>query len=96
MGVLPAALGRHVGDGPLHDLQQRLLHALAGDVPGDGGVLALPGDLVDLIHIDDAVLRQLHVVVRRLEQTEEDVLHIVAHIAGLREGGGVGNSKGHL
>ena len=32
----------------LQNLQQGLLHALAGHVPGDGGVLALPGDLVDL------------------------------------------------
>ena len=29
MGMLAPALGRHVGDGALQDLQQRLLHALA-------------------------------------------------------------------
>jgi len=96
VGMLPASLGRHVGNGPLHDLQQSLLDTLAGYVPGDGGVLALPGDLVDLISIDDAVLRPLHVEVRGLEQPQQDVLHIVAHIAGLRQGGGVRNGEGHL
>ena len=96
VGMLPAALGRHVGNGPLHDLQQSLLDTLARYVPGDGGVLALTGDLVDLIHIDDAVLRQLHIVVRCLEETQENILHIVANIARLSEGGGVGNSKRNL
>ena len=41
--VLATALRRHVGDRALEDLQQRLLHALAGDVPGDRRVLATCG-----------------------------------------------------
>ena len=94
--VLPAALGRYIGHGALHNFQQRLLHTLAGDVPGNGSVLALPGDLVDLVHVDNAVLGPLHVKVRRLEQAQEDVLHIVAHIARLGKGCGVGNGEGDL
>ena len=90
------ALGRHVGHGALQDLQQGLLHALAGHVPGDGGVLALPGDLIHLVDIDDAPLGQLDVVVGGLDQTQEDVLHVVAHVARLGEGGGVGDGEGHL
>ena len=66
MGVLPAALGRHVGHGALHDFQQRLLHTFAGNIPGDGGIFALAGNFVDLIHIDDAPLGPLHVEIRRL------------------------------
>src|SRR5690606_13262277 len=54
--VLPAALGRHVGDRALHDLEQRLLNTLAGDVAGDRGVLCLARDLVDLVDVDDAAL----------------------------------------
>ena len=96
MGVLPAALGRHVGHGALHDFQQRLLHAFAGNVPGDGGVFALAGNFVDLIHIDDAPLGPLHVEIRRLQKPQQDVLHIVAHVAGLGQGRGVGNGEGHL
>ena len=36
LGMLAPALGRHVGHRALQDFQQRLLHALAADVPGDG------------------------------------------------------------
>ena len=96
MGMLPAALGRNVGHGPLHNFQQRLLHPLPGNVPGNGGIFALPGNFVDFIHIDDAVLSALHVEVRRLKKAEEDVLHVVAHVARLGEGGGVGNGEGHF
>ena len=83
MGVLSAALRRYVGHGPLHNFQQCLLNPLAGDVPGNGGIFALTGNLIDLIHIDDAVLRPLHIKVRGLQQTQKNVLHIIAHIAGL-------------
>ena len=69
MRMLAAALGRDVGDGALEDLQQGLLHALAGDVAGDGGVLALAGDLIHLVDIDDAALGLLDVVVGRLHET---------------------------
>src|SRR5690606_25744427 len=49
--VLAAALWRHRRGGALEDLQQRLLDPLPGDVPGDRGVLALAGDLVDLVDV---------------------------------------------
>ena len=39
--MLAAALRRHGGDGAFHDLQQRLLHALARHVAGDRGVVGL-------------------------------------------------------
>src|SRR3954453_20894985 len=61
--MLPAALRRHVGNGPLEDLQQRLLDALARDVPGDGGILVLAADFIDLIYIDDSLLATLHISV---------------------------------
>jgi hypothetical protein len=56
LGVLAAALGRHVGHRALDDLQQGLLHALARHVARDGRVLALARDLVDLVDVDDAAL----------------------------------------
>ena len=66
------------------------------DVAGDGRVLALAGDLVDLVDIDDAVLSQLHVKIRRLQQAQQDILHVVADIAGLGEGRRVGDGERHL
>ena len=94
--MLAAALGRHRGDGAFHDLEQRLLHALAGNVPGDRGIVGLAADLVDLVDIDDAALRALDVVVGRLQQLQDDVLDVLAHIAGFRQRGGVRHGEGHV
>ena len=96
LGVLAAALGRHIGHGALHDLQQSLLYALARHIAGDGGVLALAGDLVDLVDIYDAALGAGYVVVGGLDELEEDVLNILAHISGLGESGRVCYGKGHV
>ena len=91
--VLAAALRRHGGGGALQDLQQRLLHALPRDVARDRGVLGLAGDLVDLVDVDDAGLGLLHVVVGRLDELEQDVLDVLADVAGLRQRGGVGDRE---
>ncbi len=96
LGVLAAALGRHVGDRALQDLQQRLLHALAADVAGDREVLRRAADLVDLVDVDDAVLGALAVEVRGLQELEEDVLDVLADVARLGQGGGVGDGEGHV
>ena len=96
MRVLAAALRRNRGGGALEDLQQRLLHALAGHVAGDGRVLALARDLVDLVDVDDARLGLLDVVVGGLDELEQDVLDVLADVAGLGEGGGVGDGERHV
>src|SRR5690606_34324537 len=54
--VLAATLRRHGGDRAFHDLQQRLLNALARNIAGDGGVVRLAADLVDFVDVDDAAL----------------------------------------
>ena len=95
LGVLAATVGRHVAHGALQDLQQRLLHTLAAHITGDGGILALAGDFVDLIDVDDTHLCLLHIKIRRLKQLEQDVLHILTHIARLGQGGGIRNGEGH-
>ena len=82
--VLAAALRRHRGDRALHDLQERLLHALARHVAGDRRVVRFARDLVDLVDVDDAALRPLDVVVGRLQQFQDDVLDVLADIARLR------------
>ena len=77
-------------------MQQRLLHALARDVARDRGVVALAGDLVDLVDEDDAPLGLLDVVVGHLQQPREDALDILAHVARLGEHRGVDDREGHL
>src|SRR6266511_3535905 len=94
--MLPAALRRHRGGGPLQDLQQGLLDTFARDVPGDRGVLALAGDLVDLVDVDDAGLGLLDVVIGRLDQLEEDVLDVLTDVARLRQCRGVGDGEGDV
>ena len=91
--VLAAALRRNRRRRALEDLEQRLLNALAGDVAGDRRVLALAGDLVDLVDVDDAGLGLLDVVVGGLDQLEQDVLDVLADVAGLGERGGVGDRE---
>ncbi len=93
MGVLASALRRHAGLRPLEDLQQRLLHALAGDVARDRRVVRLARDLVDLVDVDDPRLGLLDVVVGGLDQLQEDVLDVLADVAGLGQRRGVGDRE---
>ena len=81
--MLAAALRRHRGDGPFQNLQQRLLDALAGHVARDRRVVRLARDLVHLVDVDDPGLGLLDVEVRGLDQLEEDVLDVLADVAGL-------------
>ncbi len=94
--VLAAALRRHVGDRALDHLQQRLLHALARHVAGDRRVVGLARDLVDLVDVDDAALRLLDIVVAVLQQLQDDVLDVLADVAGLGQRGGVGDRERHV
>ena len=94
--MLATAGGRNAGHRALKDLKQRLLNALARDIAGDGEVLGLAGDLVDLVHVDNADLRALDIAVGGIDELEQDVLHVLAHVTGLSERGGVGDGKRHL
>ena len=94
--VLAATLRRHRRGRALEDLEQRLLHTLAGHVARDRRVLGLAGDLVDLVDVDDPGLGLLDVVVGGLDQLEEDVLDVFADVAGFGERGGVGDRERHL
>src|SRR6185369_9593617 len=94
--VLSPPLGRDAGRGALDDLEERLLHAFARDVARDRGVVPLARDLVDLVDVDDAALALLDVVVGVLEQREDDVLDVLADVAGFRETGRVRNGERHL
>ena len=94
--VLAAALRRHRRDRPLEDLQERLLHALAGHVAGDRRVVRLAGDLVHLVDVDDPRLGLLDVEVGGLDQLEQDVLDVLADVASLRQRRCVGDGEGDV
>ena len=94
--VLASTLRRHRSHRALKNLQQRLLHALARNVPGNRRILRLARYLVDLVDVDDASLRLVHVVVGGLQQLEEDVLHVFANVTGLGERRSVGDGERHV
>src|SRR3954447_2317471 len=94
--VLAPALGRHRRHRSLEDLQQRLLDPLAGDVARDGRVVRLARDLVDLVDVDDSGLRLLDVEVSGLDQLQEDVLDVLADVAGFGQRGRVGERERHV
>ena len=96
LGMFAAALRRDVHNAALYDFQKRLLHALARHVAGDGGIVALAGNLVYLVYEHDAALGALDIVVGILKQPGEDALYIFSHITRLGEDGGVHNGKRHV
>ena len=94
--MLAAAGGRNACHRALKNLKQRLLNALARDIAGNGEVLGLAGDLVNLIHVDNAHLSALNVAIGSIDELEQDVLHVLANVTSLGERGGIGDSKRHL
>src|SRR5208282_3237885 len=94
--VLAPALGRHARDGAFHDLEERLLNAFARDIAGDRGIVRLAADLVDLVDVNDAALGALDVVVRRLQELEDDVLDVLADIPRLGQRRGVSHGEGNV
>ena len=96
IGVLSAALRRHVGNGSLDDLQQSLLYALSADISGQRNVFRLSGDLIDLVNVDDTAFRSFHIEISSLQQTLEHVFHIVAYVTGFGNGSSVCNGKRHV
>ena len=94
--MLAAAGGRNACHRALKNLKQRLLNALARNVAGNRKVLGLAGDLIDLVHVDNANLRALNIAIGSVDELEQDVLNILAHVTGLGECGGIGDGKRHL
>src|SRR5216684_1536224 len=94
--MLAAALRGNRSNRTLHDLQKRLLDAFARDVAGDRRIVGFAADLVDLVDIDDAALRPLDIVVGRLQQLQDDVLDVLADIAGFGQGRRVGHRERHV
>src|SRR3546814_18707034 len=60
-----------------------LLNAFAGNIASDRGAVALARDLIDLVDIDDALLRFFDVAVCGLQKFGDDAFDIFADIAGL-------------
>ena len=59
--MLAPALRGNIGNRALDYLEQSLLHALSGNIPGDGRVFIFLGDLVDFVNVNDSLLGPLDV-----------------------------------
>ena len=93
VGVLAAALGGDIGDAAFNDFEERLLDTFARDIAGDAGVIALAGDLVDFVDVDDALLAALYVPIGVLQQAQDDVFDVLAHVTGFGQRGGVDDGE---
>ena len=94
--MFSAAFGRNAGYGAFQDLQQRLLHAFTRHIAGDRGIVRFSRDLIDLVDIDDAALCVFDIVIRRLQQLQDDVFDILADITGFRQRGRIGDGERHI
>ena len=91
--VLAAALGGNVHYASLKEFEHCLLHAFSGNVSGDGRIVALTGNLVYLIYEHNAAFCLLEIEIGLLKEPCEDALHVLSHVTGLREHGGVNNGE---
>src|SRR5579875_2642546 len=96
MWMLAAPLRRHVSNRSFEDFQQRLLNAFTRNVSRDRWILVLAADFIDLIYIDDSGLGALHIPVRILKQSQDNVFYIFAHIPGFGQGGRVYDGERHV
>jgi hypothetical protein len=87
---------RNVDDVPLHNLEERVLHALTRDVAADAHVPPALPDLVRLINVHDPALAPLNVLPAFEVQLEQDALHVLAHVPGLGQAGCVGDDEGNI
>src|SRR5205807_3898823 len=66
--MFAAALRRNIAGAAFENLQERLLHAFAGNISRDRDVVGLAADLVDHDDINNADLSALHDLIRIMEQ----------------------------
>ena len=61
--MFPAASNRNTYFSALHDLKERLLHALAGHIPSDRHAFGFTGNLIHLIDVHDPLLGPFDIIV---------------------------------
>ncbi len=95
-GCLRPPCGGTLASRPFEHLQQRLLHAFARHVAGDRHVLARLADLVDLVDVEHAALGRFKIEVGGVQQFQQQVLDIFAHVARFGQRRGVANGERHV
>ena len=96
VGMLTSTLWRNVNRGSFQQFQQSLLHAFATHVARNAWVIALSGNLVNLVNEDDAAFGCRHIIIGHLQQSAKYALNILAHISRLGKHRCVYDGKRHV
>src|SRR5262249_6797730 len=83
----------HITNCAFKYFKQGLLHPLTGYVASNGNVFSLARDLVDFVDINDAALSAFDIVVGILQQAQDDILNILANVAGLGQSSGISHGE---
>src|SRR5262249_59322989 len=94
--AIARAVGRDGREFSFEDLEERLLHTLAGDVARHRGTAAFAGDFVDLVDADDATRGFFDVATGIAIERLDDRFDILADVAGFSERGGIGDGEGNV
>ena len=81
--MLATTLWWNVTDGAFQNLEKGLLHSLARNVTCNRHVIRLTADLIDLVDINDPAFGLLYIVIGGLEETKDNIFHVLAAVAGL-------------
>ncbi len=95
MRMFSSALRRYVGNRSFYNLQKGLLYALAGHIPRYRRVLGLPGNLINLVNIDNPIFRPVDISISSLNNLQKNVLHILSHISSLSQRRRISDCKGN-
>ena len=94
--MLTPTLGGHIHHCTFQQLQQSLLHTLTTHITSDRRIIALTGNLINLVDEYDATLGCLDVVIGHLKQTGQNTFHILAYITSLSEYRCIHDGEGHI
>ena len=94
--MLAATLGRYIHHGTFKKFQKSLLNTLTADITGNGRIVALTGNLINLINKDNTTLRRIYIIIGHLQQTGKNTLHILTDISGFGKYRCIYNGKRHM
>src|ERR1044071_886631 len=78
--MFATSLRRDIAGGAFQNLQQRLLDSFAGNIAGDGNVFSFSRDFINFVDVNNAALSPLDIIIGVLQQTQDDVLNVLADI----------------
>ena len=96
LGMLAPTLRRNRGHGALQNFQERLLDPFTRYVTRDRGVLRFTRNLVDLVNVNNPLLRFLEIEIGSLDEFEENIFNVFTYVSGLGEGSGIRHGKRYV